>query len=572
MRGEVSGCKSFVMRHRSTVITGTLTAAVAFAGAFLISRHGGGESRGTARVSETAAESTPGPGKTQKTAGGRAGWQDPLLLRALANADLAVAVKEIMDHSDEDHCADTRLICLVENLPAARLSELTTVLDASVSNDYIVRFILGSWAQRDPAAALAWVQAHPALNDSGVHSFLRGWTHAAPDAALAWVDAQPLSAASAGLREAAVAALSEKDPAAALALLKSRGWLASSPRALVQLLQNWGGSDPAGALAGFRGLLEEMKAIPSADPRSSQTFHILLGALLNGAYDRNPADAAGLLSQFTPAEIAVGSEAIAQEILARDPATADPLFTPHPDANTRALLKALMAKNPGTVLGSLDRILDRELQTELLTKLGDPFSQGIAVVPAASRAAIEGLLPSIPEEGGRRFATERLCRDNARSAPEWSATLWRQLPAAQQANDGQGFFIAQAQGSPGVAVETFHASPPEVQARAFDGLITGLAISAPQEGLRLVLANSDVAARTEAAGRLYAFWWKAAPDAADAALHQSAAQLDLRSLLNAMEKHSNYLASAPGQYDWAYTAAPAAAIRKLLGEPPAPAP
>ena len=81
---------------------------------------------------------------------------------------------------------------------------------------------------------------------------------AAPESALAWVDSQPHLTVSGGLRTAVVEAMAEKDPAAALDLMKSRGWLARHPKAILKVLQNWGGSDPAAALQGLRDLSAEM--------------------------------------------------------------------------------------------------------------------------------------------------------------------------------------------------------------------------------------------------------------------------------------------------------------------------
>src|SRR6185295_5312190 len=124
---------------------------------------------------------------------------------------------------------------------------------------------------------------------------------------------------------------------AALDLMKSRGWLAQSGSAVLRLLRNWGGADPQAAVAGLRSIVTEMGlSLPENSKGgpinpSSRSFRPMLSALLNGAFDRNPADAAALLSQFNASELAAGRDAIAGEVLARDPVAAAALFGALPD-------------------------------------------------------------------------------------------------------------------------------------------------------------------------------------------------------------------------------------------------
>src|SRR6187431_2446013 len=232
---------------RSSRLSLVLTAAVAFGGAWagrawIQSRDGTAAGRGTGSFAGNGdASGFGGAGKSRAesrqagpdgalavpgSAGAAGVMRDPLVRKAVEGADLIAGVKEIMARQGEDHCADTRLVCLVENLPADRLSELPALLEHFETDIYVMKFVLGPWAKRDPAAALAWVEAHPSLNASGVNAFLSGWTRGDPKAALAWVDEQPVSARGAVLRTALVDAVSEKDPAGALELMQSKGWIA----------------------------------------------------------------------------------------------------------------------------------------------------------------------------------------------------------------------------------------------------------------------------------------------------------------------------------------------------------
>ena len=83
----------------------------------------------------------------------------------MANPDLGAAVKEIMEHEQEDHCADTRLICLVEGLPEERLGELAGVLDANAllnetggDQSLAIHGLMRGWVEADAQVALGWAE------------------------------------------------------------------------------------------------------------------------------------------------------------------------------------------------------------------------------------------------------------------------------------------------------------------------------------------------------------------------------------------------------------------------------
>lgn len=323
-----------------------LTASLAFATAYLTGRWFRPPSTravpalSAAPTADAAAlpPATPGAlAPTEPEANGTNGvLRDPLLRAALSTADLASAVALIMARENEDQCADTRLLCLVENLPPHRLAELPAVLDAQARNDFVSRHLLTAWAQRDGEAALSWLQSRTGVSDAQLHCGLLGWTRAAPDAALAWLDRQPSSARSGTFQTAVVEAVAENDPSAAFDLMKSRGWLDRSPSAMVRVLQNWGGTDPAAALRGLReisqslGLQLEPQGTNTATDlfQSKQSYRVLLGALLHGAFQRSPEEASTLVAGLSPAELANGVDAIQQEVLSRNPDAPEPAWPP----------------------------------------------------------------------------------------------------------------------------------------------------------------------------------------------------------------------------------------------------
>jgi hypothetical protein len=576
------------MRVPVTWITLGITAGLAFAAAFVLARRQppktAGQSKVIAAIAEAAAArdakaAAAGDQKTNAASRSSGVLNDTRLREALAIPDLAAAIKHIMAHQEEDHCADTRLVCLVEQLSAERLAELPAALAAHMGNDYVVRFVVSAWAERDPAGALAWVEATPALNTAGTRAFLTGWMRAAPKAALAWLDARPLSTSSDNLRTAAVEAMAETNPAAALEMMKSRGWIANSPTALVKLLQNWGGLDPQAALAGLRSVMAEtgiglMRTLPSGKgpvERPNQNYTILLRALLLGAYERNPADAAALRAAFTPDEIIAGSTAFAEEVLARDPAAGAALFTANPDPNTRALLLDMAAQNPSIALQNLERIGDSPLRVELLLKAVSPGDADMtAEVPPGARDAVMAALAGITEEKKRHDAAGRLAVDNVASSPEWAASLWRTLPALEQYKYGAAYLQTLAKTDPAAAVAEFRQSSPEVQNGALKSLCYSLSQNQPAEALTLVLAQSHRGTQSECAATLFARWAQHDNAVALVALEQHAAQLDLAAIAAKLPE-AGFLKVPSGQEFRSVPSKPVAnKIQQLLGNQPPP--
>jgi len=565
-------------------ITLSLTAGVSFGASWLLARRNAPDSGGRSAVVSAIAQSAqkreergraaqketpsavPSPGGVMYDAG---------LREALAMPDLAAAIKHIMDHESDDHCADTRLICLVEQLPAGRMGELSAALQAHMGNDFVVRFVLSTWAQRDSGAAQVWVQAHPGLNAAGLRYFVSGMVRASPENALAWLDARPLSAASIGLRTAVVDAMAETHPAAALALMKSRGWVANSPGALIKLMHNWGGADPQTALEGLRSVLAESGTAPLKDYPSGnggtarhadQTFSILLRSLLNGAYDRSPSEAAALLSSLTPDEYTAGKSAFASEVLARDPAVGEVFFTAHPDEKTRPMLLSLTQENPALALRLLGRIEDAALQQELLRTAVMGFGgRDPVVVAPEGQATVAAVLAAMPDEKERGRATSRLCQDNAAASPQWAMEMWRKLPLDAQLTYGQGYFQGLAKADPDLALSEFRRSEPDMQTSALQILCMNLAGTRPAEALDLVMQSSVPAAQSASAATLFAFWAQSDPAAALTALESHASQLNLEAISRNLAKAGQSRYGGGLEYRPVATDELADRLQKLIG-------
>lgn len=475
---------------------------------------------------------------------------DALVRQAVEGADLTAGVREIMAHQNEDHCADSRLVCMVENLPLARLAELPALLDQFISDDYVVKFVLGAWAQRDAAGALSWVQAHPGLNDSGVQSFLRGWTRAAPEAALAWVEALPVSTGSGALRTSIVEAMAERNPSAALALMQERGWTAQHPDAVLRLLSNWGGRDPAAALDGLRTLTADMglkleKELAGTSPgfsSTNQSFRCMLQALLYGAFERNPADAAALLSRLSPEEMAAGQDAVADEIIARDPSIAEALFAAPPNESTRRMLLALAGASPEMALANLGRVQDKALRQEFFRAATSShnLSEQNAVLPAEALPVLREALEGIPDADEHNRIAAELSKLAASSAPQWAAELWQGLPEMEQLRSAHQFILKATASDAGAVLHAYAASPPNVQTQSLKSLCFALGSSQPDAALQLVLERTEPAVRAECAAALFATWVTTNEQTAFAALKQYAGELDVAKVLDALPQAGQF--------------------------------
>lgn len=479
--------------------------------------------------------------------------RDARLREALAASDLVAAVRVLMACEHEDHCADTRLVCLVENLPAERLGELPAVLEANRNNDFVIRFLLSAWSERDPAGALAWVEKHP-LNASGERAFLPGWTRNDPEAALAWLDSQPASQRATRFRAAYIEALSESNPAAALDLLKNNGWFDAHPAGFVALAHNWAGRDPEGALDALRDMIDHL-GLPSQESATHgahnshgkhQAWRVLLGALLSGAFNRDPAAAVALAARLTPEEMATGVQAVAKEVLARHPAGAPAILSALPLERRESLFREL-GNQESEIVASLFRHLPDDsdkislLQHSLRPRLFEGVSASLADM---DRGELNRLAASISDPDQRERLSAKLSATLAGTDPQWALDLWQHVSEANRAGYEEILLASLARKDPQKALE-WHASLPEDQRQEqFKLLCCSLAQAQPATALELLRQSPSGPAQAEAAASLFAAWAARDAPVAFAALDREAAHLDLPAVLEALPRAARFQTGA----------------------------
>jgi hypothetical protein len=477
---------------------------------------------------------------------------DPQVLAALENPDLIAAVRGLIDGGQEDLCVDTRLIQLIESLPESRLAELPALLAANPGNEFILRFVLTPWAERQPAAALAWATGQSSTNATVLTAVLTGWTRRDPAAALEWATAQPLSTNTRALQISLIETLAETDPDRALAVLHDTGWIHTNSQAVLRLLKNWGSQDPTAALIGLRGMVAGFGIRSNAgkepedpfDQKYKGQFSGLLAAVLSGAGSRSAEEMTGFIRQLTPLEAEDGAESMARDYLAIHPEAVQSLASnPNPGPAEKAQLLALTRNRTYGLLEKLMGFQDPVFRQELLGNLASPmFRDKLGAEISRSKVAQASLMQALAgtEAAQRPSLTLRLVETVAADAPALAKTLWNQLDPAKQQEVASNFLLSLARQSNGSALEIWKSSPPEVQASSLRGLVAGMAARDPQTAITLAMKQSDPEVRHDALAVVFAHWGEKAPQAAAAELERLAPQLDFVAINRFLPEAGNF--------------------------------
>ncbi len=482
-------------------------------------------------------------------------WQDALQQQALDGRDLVSAVREILAQQEEDHCADTRIFALVECLPADRLGELVGLLEAFYADDFVHRFVLRAWAQRDVAGALNYMETHPGQRAQHLPDLLEGWTQRDPQAALAWVDGQHSATAAAALRTAVLGTIANTDPAGALEILQSKGWLAQTPKLLARIMQSYGAVKPADALPAMRSLLDQLMG-ENKDPRvASQNFQSLYRAMLCGLWQAGSTVAMAVAQQLTPEEQVMADSIFAEEITLRQPGGIQELLRGPLDEKT---CKLLISNYREELLHYFAEIPNDEMRLEVLksislgsVSLSPAIMQFIEQRPKVAR---DGILEGLVSRGGNW--TEKL-------------PLWKQLSPESQSDTGPMLFKEYAAASPDLALAEFQKCPEAVQAACLRGMCGGMVEKQPQRALDLALMQTDPALRTSCLAGVLGFWSDRSQADAIKALEANATQIDLAAVLASLPTAGRFESKMGYRSYRMETTALQNRIREILQLPPA---
>lgn len=156
--------------------------------------------------------------------------------------------------------------------PAAAGAWLDTLPDPAERSDYVARSL--GYLQEKPDAFLDLVRRLPSSSDRDdkVLAHISSWAERDPDAALTWLEKTKdpiLAAAAPRLEGLLLGQLAASDPATALARWQNLPASAQSPALAAQFASHWGKTDPAAATA---WLLERLPAQPSENPNDHQAY------------------------------------------------------------------------------------------------------------------------------------------------------------------------------------------------------------------------------------------------------------------------------------------------------------
>lgn len=147
----------------------------------------------------------------------------------------------------------------VRDLPADRVAEVFGLLRHDVNQGYgytILYVLMPRWAEHDPAAALEYAQGlSSSRRIAGVNAALSGWARSDLEGAIAYVEALPIGLKRTAAAGAIVNAMSEQDPARALAFIQNERLSSSSSSGpIANVFSVWAETDPAVAAAELMNL------------------------------------------------------------------------------------------------------------------------------------------------------------------------------------------------------------------------------------------------------------------------------------------------------------------------------
>jgi hypothetical protein len=136
--------------------------------------------------------------------------------------------------------------------PSATAAAALNLPTSSLRNA-VMASVAESWADQDPAGALAWVNGLPLLPDSLRNGFMasvaESWAAQDPAGALAWANGLPAGQAKNDAVKSVIDTMSEQDPSGAAAYLLQLPSGSNREAILGQVAYNWARSDPAELLA-----------------------------------------------------------------------------------------------------------------------------------------------------------------------------------------------------------------------------------------------------------------------------------------------------------------------------------
>lgn len=306
---------------------------------------------------------------------------------------------------DEQRRLWEKLIARAERHPSALLLAAEQSGALEQGRPFGLARTLTTWAEEDPAAAMALAQRHPEL----LQNALTGWAEKDVDAALAWVKQNRPGEDGADFREALLYAYAQSHPKEAERLRSLAANEEEFDRKAAEGLRE---TNPAEAL----GLMEKWK------PREGDSFY---NNFASTVARKTPTEAAALIAQMPEEYRAEAYGTVCAEMAYKDPARAMEFYTRLPELRGNAgsdhIFTRLALQNPAAAAQWMQPgKLPAEQRDRLMPAVMEEWL-------ATDRAAALGFIHSLPADevkGRVLLEASRLLYDgNAESQREYAMTL-----------------------------------------------------------------------------------------------------------------------------------------------------
>ena len=398
-------------------------------------------------------------------------------------------------------------------------------LPGSETNDELAETVLGIWAKTDLGAAVeAAIETGGAVRDSrAVATLLRSWLKESPEASAEWL--QTLPEVDTRVRKAAIEALSGSHPLLVASLLSGPMTRDERRQGMVALVEAWSARDSAAAWAWLNGQPRGdaffdaagalMKKMAVTAPGAAMVLYESLpeggardrvaGEIARGMTDKGAA-LSWLASLPDAVEIRHGVARLISEMDLKEPAAVLALLQKIPSASGQLQIystaaQTWMSADPQGAVAWIRTLKDPEVLKTVGSSIGYLWAER---APAEMADFVSTLERGPAFETMVSMLSSNWARNDATAAADWLATL----PDSEAVRGGvNAAFQALAAKDPVTMRQKLAGMPAgALRAEALGGAVTGLASSQPEQAGRLILDMAMPAEQPAVVARLVEAW------------------------------------------------------------------
>ncbi|MSU35074.1 MAG: hypothetical protein EXS36_08155 [Pedosphaera sp.] len=396
-------------------------------------------------------------------------------------------------------------------------------LPAGPARDRALSQLLNAEAETDPAGTIQKVLHLPAsLQKNALGMVFRAWQERDPDAAIAWLEQQPMSTLSEAISQDTLESLAERDPRSAARLLLSLSSLDRQVGWIDNIVVRWAISDMPGAVEFASGLPDgtvKDKALRTvadwwseSDPKAALEFSV---GLPDGEARRD------ILNNVVRIAASQGAQTAADWVQELPPGEGK-------DQALKSVAKEWSQQNPKAALTWIETLPAGEVRR-------DGLATAVGHWAEADPTAAANYATHLTDLGEQARTVEKVLGVIANSDPQ-RATAWlAEFPAGDLRTAATPLIAsAWAQKDPeGAAAWLLTLPADNARFQALQPIVDKAAERAPQWAWQWASALTDPRERTEAITRAGGRWMKSNPSAARAAFATTEMPPEVRSLLDA---------------------------------------